>query len=105
MVEIIFAEQLAIIIALTIVVCTDIFINPIFVATMPTHKAYTEHNNNSPHILMIFPKEKASGTRGNICSLIKKIKKIKALPRSIPPIPIIDTNNTFAFKRVDLSTE
>ena len=50
-VEITFAEQLAIIIALTIVVCTDIFINPIFVATMPTHKAYTEHNNNSLSIL------------------------------------------------------
>lgn len=71
---------------------------------MPTHKAYTEHNNNSLHILMIFPKEKVSGTRGNMRSVIKKIKKIKALPRSIPPIPLKATNNTFAFKRVDLST-
>ena len=44
---------------------------------MPTHKAYTEHNNNSLHILMIFPKEKVSGTRGNMRSVIKKIKKIK----------------------------
>ena len=70
---------------------------------MPTHKAYTEHNNNSLHILMIFPKEKVSGTRGNMRSVIKKIKKINKIQAEIKKLDSILHSKSPSVKLKDLN--